>query len=301
MYKDWLIGLAILAFAQPARASDASDCHQEEDMKLAISGCTALILKEPRAASAYIARGDAYRATGDVNRALADYAKALEIDPGDAEAYYRRGAAYRKQNDPSRAVADYTKAVEIDPKLYGAYFGRAEVYREKGDFGRALADYDAAIGLNPRATWAYLARGAVFMAKGEPARAVADYTKAIEINPRGADAYFARETLFATWDRSKRRPPIIRASSRCVQKTQMPITIAPGPITAWAIRSARWKTLAKHYKSAPTIQMYLTRGRMFFELLGRRPEAILDYERALRLNPDIEGSKEGLKRLGAMH
>ena len=36
-----------------------------------------------------------------------------------------------------------------------------------------------------------------------------------------------------------------------------------------------------------------------FEILGRRAEAISDYQKALRLNPDIEGSKEGLKRLGA--
>jgi len=41
-----------------------------------------------------------------------------------------------------------------------------------------------------------------------------------------------------------------------------------------------------------------TRGHAL-ELLGRRDEAILDYKKALRLNPDIESSKEALKRLGA--
>jgi Flp pilus assembly protein TadD len=43
-----------------------------------------------------------------------------------------------------------------------------------------------------------------------------------------------------------------------------------------------------------------TRGHAL-EMLGRRAEAIIDYKKAIRLNPDIESSKEALKRLGANH
>jgi tetratricopeptide (TPR) repeat protein len=89
-----------------------SDCRQEEDLKLAITGCSALIAQEPRDAAAYVLRGDAYSASGDLTRALADYAKAIEINPRDAETYYRRGSAYHKQNTLGQAIEDFTKAIE---------------------------------------------------------------------------------------------------------------------------------------------------------------------------------------------
>ena len=41
-----------------------------------------------------------------------------------------------------------------------------------------------------------------------------------------------------------------------------------------------------------------TRGHIF-EALGRREEAIADFRRALSINPKLEASREGLKRLGA--
>ena len=41
-----------------------------------------------------------------------------------------------------------------------------------------------------------------------------------------------------------------------------------------------------------------TRGHIF-EALGRREEAIADFRRALANAPDLQGSKDALKRLGA--
>ncbi len=40
-----------------------------------------------------------------------------------------------------------------------------------------------------------------------------------------------------------------------------------------------------------------TRGSIF-EALGRREEAIADFRRALSKDPNIQSSKDGLKRLG---
>ncbi len=41
-----------------------------------------------------------------------------------------------------------------------------------------------------------------------------------------------------------------------------------------------------------------TRGSIF-EALGRREEAIADFRRALSKAPNLQSSKDGLKRLGA--
>jgi tetratricopeptide (TPR) repeat protein len=210
MRRYWLLGFAFLAFASQAHASPESDCRQEEDLKLAISGGSALIAQEPGDAAAYVLRGDAYSASGDLTRALTDYAKAIEINPHDAETYYRRGSAYHKQNTLGRAIEDFTKAIEIDSKLHGAYYARAEIYREKGDLARALSDYDAAIAVNPRATWAYISRGAVYQAQAMP-RAPPPITQGRSRSTRARRTPISRgRTSCAVWAHSKRRLPIIR-------------------------------------------------------------------------------------------
>jgi len=40
------------------------------------------------------------------------------------------------------------------------------------------------------------------------------------------------------------------------------------------------------------------RAGSIFEALGRREEAIADFRRALSKDPNMQGSKDGLKRLG---
>ena len=81
----------------------------------------------------------------------------------------------------------------------------------------------------------------------------------------------------------------------------MPTTIVPGPITAWGDPVRALEDAGKALQIRPYDADALdTRGHIL-EILGRREEAIIEYKKAIRLDPDIESSKEGLKRLGANH
>jgi tetratricopeptide (TPR) repeat protein len=95
-------------------------------------------------------------------------------------------------------------------------------------------------------------------------RAIADYTKAIEIDLKSAWAYNAR-----AWAYFK--------AGKAVQ----------------GLPDAE-KSLELRPNDAETLD---TRGSIF-ETLGRKEEAIADFRTALRINSNLESSKEGLKRLG---
>jgi Flp pilus assembly protein TadD len=69
---------------------------------------------------------------------------------------------------------------------------------------------------------------------------------------------------------------------------------APGPNPVRALEDAQ-----KAAQLRPFDAEVLDTQAHILEILDRRAEAISCYRTALRLNPDIEGSKEGLRRLGA--
>src|SRR5581483_1235516 len=108
-----LLAVAVTLLAVPALASDEQDCFQGKDPQQRIKGCSELIRRDPKDASAYHNRAVAYSSAGDVDSAIADYSRVIEIAPNTASAYENRGRAYASKGDHTRAVADQIKASEL--------------------------------------------------------------------------------------------------------------------------------------------------------------------------------------------
>jgi tetratricopeptide (TPR) repeat protein len=109
-----LTAVMLVSAAVPALAADDErDCFQQKDPQLRINGCSRMIERDPRDASAYHNRAAAYGLLGDFDRAIADYTKTVEIRPDNASAYESRGRAYASKGDYTRAIADAQKASEL--------------------------------------------------------------------------------------------------------------------------------------------------------------------------------------------
>ena len=140
---------------------------------------------------------------------------------------------------------------------------RGDCYAKSGD--AAIRACTEAIALNPRDAVSYVNRAYEYLQKGDHARSIADYTRAIEIDP-------------ARWDGHQGRAWALFKSGR----------------TAEALRDAD-ASLKLKPNEAQTLD---TRGHIL-EALGRRDEAVADFRRALAIEPRLQGSRDGLKRLGA--
>jgi len=83
--------LLVLTLAESAGEDPASDCKQDSDWRLRISGCTTVIANADEAdaavAWAYTNRGVAYSQTGRSGRVMDDFDQALRLDPNDAYGY----------------------------------------------------------------------------------------------------------------------------------------------------------------------------------------------------------------------
>jgi Tfp pilus assembly protein PilF len=141
---------------------------------------------------------------------------------------------------------------------------RKDCFEKSGD--AAIRACSEAIARNPRDAVSLINRAFEYLQKGEFTLAVADYTKAIEIDPARWDSYQGR---------------------------------------AWAYLKAgkAAEGLADAQKSLqikPDTALTLDTRAHIYEALGRREEAIADYRRALAIEPRLQGSKQGLKRMGVL-
>jgi tetratricopeptide (TPR) repeat protein len=271
------------------------------DSDRAIADHNKAIEIDPKYAPAYLNRGIAHEKKGDHDRAIADFDKVIEIDPKYAPDYNSRGIAYEKKGEYDRAIADYGNAIELDPKYAPAYNNRGTAYRKKGDSDRAIADYGKAIEIDPKyAPVAYLNRGAAYEKKGDHDLAIADYSKVIEIDPKYAGAYFGRGNVH---EKKGDHDQAIADYSKAIE-------IDPKEAPAYNGRAMVYFTAGKPAQGLPDVEKSLelhpddpdaleTRG-LIFEALGRKQEAVADFRRALETAPNLQSSKDALKRLGAL-
>jgi tetratricopeptide (TPR) repeat protein len=140
---------------------------------------------------------------------------------------------------------------------------RGDCYALSGE--AAIRACTAAIALDPRDVESYISRAFELQAKGDYARSLDDYAKAIEIAPARWDAYQGR-----AWAYLKLGKP-----AEALGDAETAVRLRPDAAQALDVRGHA------------------------LEALGRREDAIADFRRALAIEPRLQGSREGLRRLGA--
>jgi tetratricopeptide (TPR) repeat protein len=182
--------------------------------------------------------------------------------------YTNRGVAENKKGLYDKAIADATKAISLSPGFANAYAVRGSGYRLKGSNDQAIVEYNKALELKSTAPIRAIIvsdRGKAFENKGMHDAAIADFSQAIALNPDFASAYNGRAwSLHVKGEDAKGLPDVEKA-----------LTLAANNA------------------------VYIETRAEILEKLGQRDKAVADYRAALKLDPTDDGSKAGLKRLGA--
>ena len=163
----------------------------------AVDVFSAAVIKEPKDAAAWLARGTARRLRGETDEALKDLDEAVRLAP-TADARIARGNLRNDRGETAEALADYEAALKIAPKSPFALNNRGKLRADQGEWAAALADYDAALKELPAFGLALLNRGMARTKQKRFAEAIADYNEAIRLNPLDAAAQNAGAWLLAT-------------------------------------------------------------------------------------------------------
>jgi len=169
-------------------------------------------------------------------------------------------------------------SAQSQPKLWTAedYYKRGNTNARNGKYDLAIADYTEALRLSPNnskvkfgaanldASKAYLARGFAYNKKGNHDLAVKDYTEVIRLDPNDAGAYNARAWTYAYHLKTN--------FDRAIADATQAIKLSPANANCYDTRG--WAYLGK----------------------GDNNKANDDFLKALQLDPNMESSKEGLKK-----
>jgi tetratricopeptide (TPR) repeat protein len=203
--------------------------------------------------------------TDEYKASIERYTKAIQFSKYDYFAYVGRGRAYLGLGDHDAALKDFNRAMEIQPKGDAAYHERGLLYYERSNMERAISDLTRAIELDPFNSRAYCDR-ARSRWNGDKDLVIPDLTKAIELSP---DDY-----LFV----GARGAALLKGGMK--QQAILDLNRAFEMITS---------EIDKGEKTPCEGEAYIKRGYIAVSL-QRLPDAIKDFDTAIRLNPaDFEG------------
>ncbi|HLO78281.1 MAG TPA: STY4199 family HEPN domain-containing protein [Magnetospirillum sp.] len=149
---------------------------------------------DPKAAEAYILRGQIYMALGQWDQARTALETAIRLEPDNDFAYTRLGALKQSQKDAPGALAMLDKALAINPKSKWAWLWKGVVYGEiMEDWDKARDAYDHALALDPRFDMAHynIAWSWLQTQPKNYAKARAALEEALKINPNYKEALYA--------------------------------------------------------------------------------------------------------------
>ena len=177
-------------------------------------------------------------------------------------------SACQSAPDTSKVTA-CTPVIESDDtpsRRAEALLVRGNQHRRAGDYDKAIADFGRSLELRPGQAQTHVDRGVAYFLRngaGDRDAALRDYDAAIRIDARHAEALNNRAWAIF---RAGRAGDAVGDANRSIEAV---------PTNGYA---------------------YDTRGQIL-EALGRREDAIRDYERALQIDGTQETSRAGLARL----
>ena len=122
------------------------------------------------------------------------------------------------------------------------------------------------------------------MGTGEIALPLYDHT--LKVTGRNDHIYRNRGAAYdRTWQSSGRRLRILTRPSRSIQNMLMPITTGALPMANLATTGRQSSIITGPSKSIQNMLMPITIGAYAYSELGNREQAIVDYNRAIEVDP----------------
>jgi protein O-mannosyl-transferase len=191
----------------------------------------------------------------------------VTIRPNNARAHNNLAIALLDAADPDEAMEHFGRAIKIAPKNPKFHVNLADQLAKKGHFEDVAAHYRKAIELQPGLVNAhYNLANCLSKHLGRPDEAIVEYRETQKLDPSFLEAYIMLGNLFAVQGRD----------AEAIEEFRMAIAAA-GPNT-------NPHTLAKaHFNLGNSIARN-----------GRNDLALLEYQRALELNPQHYEAQYGI-------
>lgn len=186
----------------------------------------------------------------------------IRLDPQNAEAYFMLGMNFKTLNDTERARNAFQTSVEMDSQLTDAWMILGEIYENEKN-PKALQYYESAILSNPQSMEARHAKAFYLQNINKIEEALNIYKEIIILNNNYTAAYLNSGYLYLDMD----------SLDRAFEQFDLMTTVAPTQYLGFYMRG------------------------IVNEMLGKKEQALKDYESAHNLNREDKKVEESLLAL----
>jgi tetratricopeptide (TPR) repeat protein len=230
--------------------------------------------------------GTALRAAGDESGAVKSLLNAIAINPNHAQAHYQLGLIHAGRRAHDDSAKHLERALVLDPYIKDGWIELGRVHYRRGDSQRARSSFRAAVAATPDSVVALASLGMLFKEAGLFDEALVHLRRAHQLAP---DEESPLRDLMLTLVDSGRCGDALAVGEGAL--AQNPGRFEAQLFLGIAHHRLRDPTRAlAFYDAAAAIrpndaEAHRNRGRALQDL-GRVPEAIESFERALQSEPD---------------
>jgi len=243
----------------------------------------------PRNVEVVRARGLAKLLDNKFEEAIEDLKAAVELAPNHAETQQALGVTLLLSKNLEEAKIVFDRVIELQPRAAEAYLHRARIHAIHNDNDLALADLNQALEIVPQSPPVLLLRARVFQQAGDVKSALNDTEHVLRLKPGMPEALQLHAVLAANVGR-------LRAA---IDDLEQLARLAPDNPDFLVQLGMFYSADHQPRKAVETFDAVLKnddaswmayRGRAdAFLSIGKQPEAIADYAKALELQPKNTG------------
>jgi tetratricopeptide (TPR) repeat protein len=236
----------------PYRIGLAEILIQDEQYAVAKDILGQVVGADDRNRDAYLLLGDAHFFANNLDEALNSYLAAVRVDPSDPSGLFRAGEVYLKAGKYSEAQKQFELVLKINSLYPRTHYSLARVYFSQGEGDLALKELEEEKRRNPRLADPYEFAGDILVASRKYSLATREYQKASSLRPQGVGIYVKLAKAYRGQGSFDAALAMLRLAAA---------------------------------KESGFAEIYREQGSLY-EVKGMPQEAVLAYQRYLRLEPN---------------
>ncbi len=248
-----------------------------------------LLLEQPAHAELLHLLGVASLQAGKTQRGVDLIARAVSLKPTHAEAFNNLGNGYRSLGKSTEALSAFERAIALKPEMAEAHLNRANVLLNAGQAEQALTSAERASALQSNNAAMHVARGNALLALRKWTEAQGAFSKAVHLDPRAPGALLGEGRALLNLDNAL----------EALERFERAIVQAPDQgetHTYKAYALLELKRLDEALQSADrAVRLSGVAARRchadVLHQMGRKAEALVDYEAVLSAGQDIGFSR----------
>lgn len=229
-------------------------------------------------------------------KSLNSLSKELEAQEKHTESLLLRGELHYLYKKHKESLADLNNVLRVDPYEAKAYFYKGLNFREMGDLERAISQFQTTVEQDPNYKEAYEQLGFIYEFQGNPL-AENYFDNALAVDSSGIQLWYNKGKYLQDIGRLEDAKKCYKAILRRDLFNQF----AHYNLGCIYLKQQDFESGANHfseviYTNPNYTSAFFARGLCFKEM-GNLPQAKLDFQNTLKLDPDFKEAQLELKKM----